>query len=149
MNELIPTTDYSLLIDQVFDVLDVRSNTRYEYKIRIKHFLAFVETHGMSVNTFLEYKRALEANPDYSIASKNKFLTCGRVFLRECHRLGLLPRDITTNVKSFRQSSQHRLNGLNETDVYLICQWVKAHPDKLREIALFSLLLFNGPEKVY
>jgi integrase len=55
-----------------------------------------------------------------------------------------LPRDITTNVKSFRQSSQHKLSGLNDSDVYLICQWVKNHPDKLREQALLSLLLFQG-----
>ncbi len=144
MNEIVAVTDYSSLIDQVFDTLDIRDSTRYEYKIRIKHFMSFIAANSMNVNTFLDYKRELEANPEYSIASKNKFLTCARIFLRECHRLGLLPRDITTNVKGFRQSSQHKLSGLNETDVYLICQWVKTHPDKLREHALLSLLLFQG-----
>jgi integrase len=144
MNEILPTADYSLLIDQVFDGLDVRNSTIYEYKIRIKHFLSFIATTGMSLNTFLDYKRELMANAEYGTATKNKYLTCARIFLRECHRLGLLPRDITTNVKGFRQSSQHKLSGLSETDVYLICQWVKAHPDKLREHALLSLLLFQG-----
>lgn len=144
MDDVVAITDYSSLIDQVFDGLDVRDTTRYEYKIRIKHFLAFIMTTGLTVNSFLDYKRTLEANSEYSTASKNKFLTCARIFLRECHRLGLLPRDITTNVKGFRQSSLHKLSGLNDSDVYLICQWVKAHPDKLREHALLSLLLFNG-----
>lgn len=144
MNDLIPAADYPDLIDQVFDGLDIRDTTRYEYKIRIKHFLSYVSMNGMNLNTFLEYKRALEADQIYSTASKNKFLTCTRTFLRECHRLGLLPRDITTNVKSFRQSNQHKLNGLSDGDVYLLCQWVKIHPTKLREHALLSLLLFQG-----
>src|ERR1039458_7400233 len=144
MSEVVPVVDYSYLIEQVFNSLDVRDNARYEYKIRIKHFLAFVKATGMNINTFLEYKRALEANTEYSTSTKNKYLTCARIFLRECHRLGLLPRDITTSVKSFKQIHQHKLSGLNETDVYLICKWVKTHPDKLREHALLSLLLFQG-----
>jgi len=144
MNEIVAVTDYSSLINQIFDGMDIRDTTRYEYKIRVKHFLSFVSANSMNVNTFLEYKRSLEANPEYSTASKNKFLTCSRQFLRECHRLGLLPRDITANVKGFRQSSQHKLSGLNDSDVYLICQWVKSHPERLREHALLSLLLFQG-----
>ena len=91
MNEILPTADYSLLIDQVFDGLDVRNSTIYEYKIRIKHFLSFIATTGMSLNTFLDYKRELMANAEYGTATKNKYLTCARIFLRECHRLGLLP----------------------------------------------------------
>ena len=97
-NELLslPTTEQ--VIAQMFAGLDVRPNTQYEYSKRINHFLRYLETHQLCVNSLLEYKRHL-AETDMAVATKNKYLTCARVFLRECYRHGLLMKDITVNVK--------------------------------------------------
>ncbi len=131
-------------INQIFDALDVKDNTRYEYKQRIKHFVSYIETNGFELNTLLAYKRALAADEAYSISTKNKYLACARIFLREAHRIGILPRDITSNVKCFQQNKRHKVDGINDYEAAFICQWIKEHPEKQRECALLSLLMFQG-----
>src|ERR1035441_2156991 len=142
MNDLItmPKPD----IDGIIDSLDVSENTRYEYKQRIKPFLLFVQSEGLSLNVLLDYKRLLAAREDYAISTKNKNLVTAKVFLRECYRLGLIERDITTNVKCFKQDKRHKVDGLTSEEVSLISQWVKDNPGKLRERALFCLALAQG-----
>ncbi|HUD10655.1 MAG TPA: site-specific integrase [Candidatus Saccharimonadales bacterium] len=142
MNDLItmPKPD----IDSIFDSLDVGENTRHEYRLRIIPFLAFVQTEGLSLNILLDYKRLLAKREDYVISTKNKNLVVAKVFLRECHRLGLIERDITSNVKCFKQDKRHKVDGLNDEEVSLISQWVKDNPHKLRERAMLCLLLLNG-----
>jgi site-specific recombinase XerD len=138
-------TSYDELAVQVFSNLDVRDTTRYEYGKRIKHFLAYVEQQGsLQLNTLLDYKRSLAANEQYSISYKNKNLACAKIFLRECYRVGLLPRDITTNVKSFQQDHKHKKFGLNDYEVAKVKQWLMYNPQRYREHALLCLLLFNG-----
>ena len=144
MNDIILSSNYVEQIHQIFDQLDVRDNTRYEYKHRIKHFIAYIECNGFDLNTLLAYKRALSANEQYSIATKNKYLACARIFLREAHRIGILPRDITSNVKCFQQNKKHKVDGINDYEAGLICQWMKDNPERLRECALLSLLMFQG-----
>ena len=129
--------------DNIINSLDVSENTRYEYKQRIKPFLRFVQSQGFSLNVLLEYKRSLRAQ-NYSVATKNKYLACARVFLKECYRLGIMDRDVTSNVKGFRQDKKHKVNGLTNAEVLLICEWIRNHPDKRREQAILCLLLFQG-----
>jgi integrase len=142
--EIVLAPNYIEQINQIFDSLDVRDNTRYEYKQRIKHFIAFIETNGFELNTLLAYKRSLSANERYSISTKNKYLACARIFLREAHRIGVLPRDITSNVKCFQQNKRHKVDGINDYEATAICRWIKEHPEKVRECALLSLLMFQG-----
>lgn len=142
--EIVLANNYIDQINQIFDALDVRDNTRYEYKQRIKHFVAFIESNGFELNTLLDYKRSLASNEYYSISTKNKYLACARIFLREAHRLGFLPRDITSNVKCFQQNKRHKVFGISDIEATAIWQWTKGNPDKLRECAILSLLLFQG-----
>jgi integrase/recombinase XerC len=142
-NLLLDTSDYRVHIDRVIDMLDVRDNTRYEYKQRIKPFIQYVAVEGFQINVLLSYKRSLD-NKEYSVSTKNKYLTCARLFLRECYRLGLVDKDVTTNIKSFRQDKKHKISGLTDGDVSLICEWMRMHPNSLRENALLCLLLFQG-----
>lgn len=144
MNDIVLASNYIEQINQIFDHLDVRDKTRYEYKQRINHFIAFIESNGFDLNTLLAYKRALSANEQYSIATKNKYLACARIFLREAHRVGILPRDITSNVKCFQQNKKHRIDGINDYEAGLICQWMKDNPERLRERALLSLMMLQG-----
>ena len=142
MNEL-KLQDSNDIARVVFDGLDVRESTRIDYKYRIKHFLRFVESRQLNPNILLEYKNALRGDNTMSIATKNKFLTCARTFVREVQRLN--PQfHFQVEVKSFQQNKKHKVYGLNEAEVLRLCQWMNAHPDKLREHAMLCLLLFQG-----
>ncbi len=145
MNSLVRIgKNYRDYADQVFNSLDVRENTRYEYQKRIVHFEHFVGADGFSLNVLLNYKRALAANNDYAISTKNKYLACARIFLKECHRQGLIDRDITSNVKGFQQTKKHKKNGLDDGDISLICEWIANNRQSHREIAMLCLLMFQG-----
>ena len=145
-NELLslPTTEQ--VVAQMFAGLDVRPNTQYEYSKRIHHFLGYLETYPLSVNSLLEYKCHL-AEADMAVATKNKYLTCARVFLRECYRHGLLTKDITVNVKNFEQSKKHKVEGVSESEAKQLCEWMKTRGTP-RLNALLSLLLFQGFRQV-
>ncbi len=140
----LPTTEQ--VVAQMFAGLDVRPNTQYEYGKRIHHFLKYLEAHQLSVNSLLDYKRHL-AQADMAVATKNKYLTCARVFLRECYRHGLIMKDITVNVKNFEQSKKHKVDGLSETEAKQLCEWMRSSGTP-RLNALLSLLLFQGFRQV-
>jgi integrase len=142
--EIVLASNYIEQIYQIFDSLDVREATRYEYKQRIKHFVSYISENGFELNTLLSYKRALASNEQYSISTKNKYLACARIFLREAHRVGILPRDITSNVKCFQQSKKHKVSGINDYEAGLIALWIKQNPSRLRERALLALLMYQG-----
>ena len=144
---LVQNASTAEIANRVFDSLDVRENTRYEYRQRIKHFLAFIEGNGLTIDTLLEYKRSLAAS-NYSVSSKNKYLSCAKVFLRECYRLGLLPRDISACVKCFQQNKKHKKFGLTDVDVAKLRQWITDNPLRYREHALLCLALYQGLRQV-
>lgn len=137
-------TKQQINVDDIINSLDVSDNTRYEYSQRIKPFMFFVRSQGFSLNVLLEYKRTLKDREDYSVSTKNKYLACARVFLKECHRLGIIDRDVTSNVKGFRQDKKHKVNGLTNAEVLLICEWIRNHQDNKREQAILCLLMFQG-----
>jgi integrase/recombinase XerC len=144
---LVQNASTAEIASRVFDGLDVRENTRYEYRQRIKHFLTFLEDNGLTIDTLLEYKRSL-ADSDYSVSSKNKYVSCAKVFLRECYRLGLLPRDISSSVKCFQQNKKHKKFGLSDEDVAKLRQWMADNPQCYREHALLCLALYQGLRQV-
>jgi site-specific recombinase XerD len=142
---LVSNARHTEIAAQVFNSLDVREATRYEYNNRIKHFLGYIDKRGpLDINILLEYKRSLAASEHYSISSKNKYLSCAKVFLRECYRLGLLPRDISSSVKCFQQDKKHKKFGLDDVDVAKVRQWLGDNPERYREQAMLCLLLFQG-----
>jgi integrase/recombinase XerC len=133
------------IADAVFRGLDVRPNTRQDYRYRIKHYLDFIEYQPLSAHILLDYKNALRADDTMSIATKNKYLTCARAFLREVQRLTPnLAFQFNTKVKNFQQNKKHKVFGLDEAEVMRLCQWMNANPNKMREHALLCLLLFQG-----
>jgi len=136
---------------EVFDLLDVSAATRQDYKYRIGHFLAFIAGGQFSRTSFLEYKRSLEARTDYSVATKNKYLAAARIFLKELNKLGVLPADITQNIKVFSQSKKHKKDGLNDEEIQLLTTEVASlspTPQNLRLKAILSLLAFQGLRQV-
>jgi len=97
--------------NQVFSLLDISSSTREDYTYRIGLFLQFITEKGFDKNSFLEFKRYLKGRDDLTAATKNKYLASARVFLKELARNGVIPVDITLNVKSFKQSKKHKKEG--------------------------------------
>lgn len=143
--------DFKTKALRVFDFLDIKESTREDYKKRIKPFLKFIKKEGLHKNTFLEYKRLLEKRTDYTIATKNKYLATARVFLKELNRQGILPVDITQNIKSFRQDKKHKREGLNDEEVKKLTETLKNlknTPENTRLKAIISLLLFQGLRQI-
>jgi len=101
----------------IFNLLDISEETRKDYQVRIKHFLDFITNKGMDRDTFMEYKTHLKSRTDYTVSTKNKYLVTAKVFLKELNRRGILPADITQNIKSFSQSKKHKKEGLNDKEI--------------------------------
>jgi len=99
----------------------------------------------------LNFKRNLAVRNDIGVATKNKQLATARIFLKELNRIGVLPRDITQNIKSFNQGRKHKRSGLNETQVSRIINALAELPlttQNTRLKALLSLLIFQGLRQV-
>jgi site-specific recombinase XerD len=119
---LISTDDIKTKADKVFDLLDVNESTRLEYKLRVALFLDFARDKEFNCNIFLEFKRYLAGRTDFSVSTKNKYLITARVFLKELNRCGLLPSDVSQNVKTFKQDRKHKREGLSEAEIKLLTE---------------------------
>lgn len=135
----------------IFDSLDISESTRLEYISRLPKFLGWLKDNGISYDTLLNYKQYLRSREDLGVASKNKYLAVARISLRELHRRGKLPVDITTNVKSFHQSNKHRVEGLNEQEVTELLDYLKSAPEGFKTARLkviVALLLLQGLRQI-
>lgn len=135
----------------VFDLLDVSANTRYDYQARIGAFLSFIQENGLDRNSFLAFKRVLADRTDISVSTKNKYLVTARIFLKELNRQGLLPADITQNIKSFSQSRKHKKDGLTEAEVARLAEYLQQLPStatNTRLKALIALLALQGLRQI-
>lgn len=136
---------------RTFEALDISESSRQDYKSRIWMFLEFIQDHPFNRNSFLEFKRHLSARHDISVSTKSKYLTVARVFLKELNKQGIVPADITQNVKSFRQTRKHKKFGLNQEDVNLLLSEMDQLPENFgsaRLKALIALLVFQGLRQV-
>lgn len=146
--DIIPIGNNELTLDnarakaeKVFDLLDVRETTRADYKARIGLFLDFTREHGINRNSFLDFKRDLTERTDLSVSTKNKYLTTARVFLKELNRQGVLPADITQNIKTFRQSKKHKKEGLTDEEINALIEKIRPLPNTPRTTRLKAILV--------
>jgi integrase/recombinase XerC len=138
-------------VEEIFDLLDVREETRTDYKYRIGLFLDYVSQHDFNHNVFLEFKRHLGDRVDIGISTKNKYLITAKVFLKELNRQGILPADITQNIKVFAQTKKHKKDGINENEMRILTDAVRAlplTPPNMRLKAILSLLALQGLREV-
>ena len=146
--DIITTGDKELILNnaqakakKVFDLLDVRETTRADYKTRIGLFLDFTHRCGINRNSFLDFKRELTDRTDLSVSTKNKYLTTARVFLKELNRQGVLPTDITQNIKTFRQSKKHKKDGLTDEEINALMEKIRPLPNTPRTTRLKAILV--------
>lgn len=135
----------------VFDNLDITEATRADYKARIAYFMNYLAGSGLDHNTCLNFKRHLAQRTDITASSKNKYFAVARVFLKEAHRTGVLPVDLTLNIKGFSQNKKHKRDGLNDQEVARLSARVKDLPatkENARLKAMLSLLALQGLRQV-
>lgn len=136
---------------EVFDLLDISETTRADYKSRLFMFIKRTYKKGLNRNSFLDFKRDLEKRADLSVATKNKYLATAKIFLKELNRRGMIPADITQNIKSFKQSKKHKREGLNEAEIQLLSHKMRElppTPQSARLKAILSLLALQGLRQI-
>ena len=134
-----------------FDLLDVSEATRTDYKYRISMFLDFTSTNGLQRDSFIHYKRFLKGRTDFSVSTKNKYLSTAKIFLKEANRQGLLAADITQNTHGFNQSSKHKVDGLNDQEIETLAASLAAlpeTPENSRLQAIITLLALQGLRQI-
>ena len=135
----------------IFDSMDITEATKQDYLARLPRFIRFTEAHGVDRDLLLHYKQALRDDVTLGVSAKNKMLVSARLALRELHRQGKLAVDLSVGVKSFTQSSKHKVVGLNKREVARICQHLQGLDDSLKSNrlrAITSLLLFQGLRQI-
>ncbi len=136
---------------RVFDLLDVTEGTRSDYKARIGMFLGFIGERSFNRNSFLDFKRHLSDRTDLTVSTKNKYLASARVFLKELNRQGMLPADITQNIKGFSQNKKHKKDGLNDKEIAQLSEKMSqlpTSPENTRLKAILCLLTLQGLRQV-
>ncbi len=149
--KLLPIDNLETIQKQIFDSLDVLENTQKEYGIRIKHFIHYIQTHGINHNTYLDYKRFLRDVNTLSVSTKNKYLISAKVFLDGLFRLQLLPVKITEGIKGFPQGRLHKKEGLHDEAINKIqnyCSTLEPTCTNLRLKSILALLIFQGLRQV-
>lgn len=150
-NTQITLMDAQAKAERLFDLLDVKDATRADYKARIGFFIDYIRQHGLNRNSFLDFKRALAERTDLSVATKNKYLTTARVFLKELNRLGQLPADITQNIKTFTQSKKHKKDGLTDEEISTITKSLRGYENTTQTTrlrAILALLTLQGLRQI-
>ena len=149
MDTLIPYSGVSS--NSVFQHLDLSPATIKDYQYYLGQFLQFAEDHGLNRDIFLDYKRWLDQNFGFTVSTKNKYLTVARIFLRELHRQGVLPTDLTLNIHSFKQSKKHKCDGLTDEELSQLVDYLTelpVSPQNSRVRCLTGLLLYQGLRQV-
>lgn len=144
-------SDAQAKAERVFDLLGVREGTREDYKRKIGLFLDFIKDRGLNRNSFNEFRGYLDNRTDWVVATKNKYLITGRVFLKELNKQGMLPADITQNVKGFEQSKKHKKDGLNQEEITSLTEFTRQLPltrENARLKAILSLLALEGLRQI-
>lgn len=149
--QALSVTDLRSAANRIFDLLDVSEITRTDYKYRIPFFLNFIKKQGYHVNSFLDFKRYLAERTDLAVSTKNKYFATSKIFLKELNRQGILPTDITQNVKTFTQSKKHKKEGLNEEEISSLAEKIRQlppNPQNTRLRAFVGLLALQGLRQV-
>lgn len=143
--------DPQINAEKIFDGIDASETTRHEYKYRIKFFLTFIADKHLTNNSFLDFKRYLANRTDFSVSTKNKYLATAKIFLKELHRQGMLPVDITHNIKTFSQDKKHKKDGLSDNEIELLIVKLRElapTPQNARLKAIVALLALQGLRQV-
>lgn len=135
----------------IFDSMDITESTKQDYLARLPRLVKFIERHEIDRDLLLCYKQSLRDDVTLGVSAKNKYLTTARIALRELYRQGRFAIDLSVGVKSFQQTSKHKVVGLNKQEVEKICKHLQTLDDSLKNARLrliVALLLFQGLRQI-
>jgi len=132
---------------RLLSLIDIKESTIQTYRDSIKPFLAFVQDQGINVGTVGDYKKALAKDKTIGVSTKKKRLAAVKGLLRVCYQNNIIPIDITLNVKGFKQTVEHKKDGLTGEEVELVRAYIGAMKEgckKTRFNTMFYLLTYQG-----
>jgi integrase/recombinase XerD len=140
------------VVQNVLSLMDVSEETRTQYNREIVPFLMFLDKSGgrFYPSLLLDWKRHLERRKDIGTGTKNKYLTVGRVLLRELHRLypSNVP-DLTSGIKSFRVTKVHKRVPMSDEEVRTVWGCLESKgASYLRTKVIVGLMYYQGLRRV-
>ena len=126
-----------------FELCDVSQNTIADYRYYLPLFLKYVRREGFNKTTYLNYKRWLKGQSQWTIATKQKYLVSARVWIKQLFRQGIIPVDLILDTKTFKQSVKHKKFGLNDKEMEELTTYLSELEDEKTK-AIFGLLVFQG-----
>lgn len=126
-----------------FELLDVSENTIIDYRYYLPLFLNYIQREGFNKTTYLNYKRWLKEQNQWTIATKQKYLVSARVWLKQLFRQGIIPVDLIIDTKTFKQNVKHKKTGLNDKEMERLTTYLSELEDE-KVKAIFGLLVFQG-----
>lgn len=123
------------------------ANTKQTYIRNAAPFIRYIQDKGIQAGTFGHYREMLAAELGVSIQTKNAHLAAARALLREAHKHGVLPVDISTNVPGFKAPRGHVKDGLSGAEVRKVLAYIQANKtgvSRARLVAMFYLFAAEG-----
>ena len=137
------TSNYSEMLN---NLSGKKQKTRDTYIENVATFLAFIQANGIDSDTFRNFRTTIEG-AQRSVSTKNAWLAAASALLKEAHRKGILPVDITVNVEHFKIARGHKRDGLNQQEVEKVFSFISSIQNegkRLKIKAIASLLTFEG-----
>lgn len=138
--KLIEDKDFAF---RFYDLCDVSQNTLKDYCSYLPLFLDYLKKNGFNQTSYLNFKRHLKAQNQWTIATKQKYLVSARVWVKQLYRQGIIPLDLIENTRTFRQSIKHKKFGLSDKEMEKLTAYLSELEDE-RTKAIFGLLVFQG-----
>lgn len=132
----------------VIDAMDASDTTKEQYRRELRHFIEWLEGRSLYINTLIDWKNSLKARTDLSTGTKAKYLACARTFLRELHRLQIIPLDLTKGVKSFKVSKAHKRQPITEKEMESLYAFLRSPIVDKRAKVLVGLMFYQGCRRV-
>lgn len=135
---------------KLFDKIDIANSTATQYKKCIKEFLNYIDTRTIDFDIYLNYKKHLSERKDIKVSTKNVYLSTAAVFLKELSRQGFV-KDITANVKHFRQDKKHKRFGHNRDEIRRLYDKLQDLPvttKNTRMSGIFHLAALQGLREI-
>ncbi len=131
----------------IFENLDVSDSTRKDYLSYINKFIRYAKRSEFNCSILLKYKKYLKNNVHVTVSTKNKYLTVAKIYLKELHRLGYLPTDLTLNIKNFKQTKKHKRHGITDAEINQLINNL-SNNDDYRLRAVLALLILQGLRQI-
>lgn len=135
-------------VAKIISQLDISDRAKASYRLQVQPFLKWLRLqHGNQVGRMVlfEYKAALDARADLSVASKNAYLNVAKVVIRGLAARLQLPFDPAVHpdtgrpVKAFKQPRRHK-EGLTAADVAKLTEYTQQLPDTAHSHRLRAIL---------